>query len=338
MAHLIPVSDAPFHLEAQGRVAKVTVRRNLPAPPPTDATRGTVTEFSRKSRKRLLDLFNRISFSANDTKFLTLTFSGLPTFQEAKAALRRFFERLRRKYERASAVWRMELQDRGSIHFHVVTFGMPYFPQDALQRVWTECTEEMLSIVHIEKVETHDKLINYVAKYVAKADAPPGTTSLDKQPYLHAKDLGAPGRWWGKHNADALPMAELKEITFDSIQMHRYLRWTMRSLSRGYAAGNQFGASLWHEDAYKILKAAHELDDLMPDRPEFERIRWQFVKHGTCTVQALRELMDAESRVGELVSSMREALILVTYRMPTATPQARMRAAERLFRTCQCQD
>lgn len=326
--------EQAWSIEAQGRVLKIsrsTEHQGTPPPPPQ---RGEVTRFSRKSRKRLIDLFNRLDFTRRRVAFLTLTLHHHHTFNEAADMLRRFLERLRRKHPTAAAVWKRELQKRGVIHYHLVTFGMPYYPQDALQRVWTECTGEDLSIIDIRRVGAHSQLMQYVSKYVAKVQDTDGVPSLENQPYLHAGENQSTGRWWGVHNRAEIPFAELREGNLWSLETIKYLRWAMSCLSRGYANGNQCGATFYTDDAYRMIETALHLQLHMSDRPLLEQRKWEYLKHGAYTVQALSEIRQARMTVGESVQSLTEALILVRYRKPTAPPHEVIAAAGRLYTAC----
>lgn len=316
-----PMHEQAWTLEAQGRVLKISRSQDRKHAPPPPGNRGNVTEFSRKSRKRLMDLFNRIEFSRAKVSFLTLTLHHHHTFQEAAAFLRRFLERLRRKHPLAAAVWKRELQKRGVIHYHLIVFNMPYYPQDALQRVWTDCTGEDLSIVDIRAVDSHSHLMSYVSKYVAKVQDTASAASLENQPYLHAGETKSTGRWWGVHNRSEIPFAPRQELNLWSLETIRYLRWAMSRLSSGYANGNQHGATFFTDDAYTMIEKAANLQIRIPDRPALEQRKWEYCKHGPLTVQALSEIREARKRVGESVSSPWEALALLAHRQPTAQPK-----------------
>lgn len=321
--------EQAWTLEAQGRVLKISRSQDNTNSPPPPGNRGNVTTFSRKSRKRLIDLFNRIDFERRKVSFLTLTLHHRHTYEEAATFLRRFLERLRRKHPTAAAVWKRELQQRGVIHYHLIIFGMPYYPQDALQRVWTDCTGEDLSIVDIRAVDNHSHLMQYVSKYVAKVQEACSTASLENQPYLHAGENQSTGRWWGVHNRSEIPFARRQELSIWSLETLKYLRWAMSRLSAGYANGNQHGATFYTDDCYSMIERAANLQLRIPDRPALEQRQWEYCKHGALTVQALSEIREARKRVGESELTEWEALALLAHRHPTASPKTAQRFMRR---------
>jgi len=110
---------------AQGSLFDAKQQTAVPLPQKGGGTRGRITAFSPASRRRLIRLFARLEMAKIRTSFLTLTFHQSPSTIEAKAALKRFLMRLRRKYADVAGVWRMELQERGAIHFHLLIIHAP---------------------------------------------------------------------------------------------------------------------------------------------------------------------------------------------------------------------
>lgn len=186
-------------------------------PPSSGKTpqRGIITEMSRKSRRGLLLLLNRMSYDVRTT-FVTLTFHGTPTVSESNAAFKRFRAWFMARWPKAAVVWRREHQpQRGAIHFHLLIFNMPFFPQYELQQIWTRCTREDLSIVDIRLVHSRKHALRYVSKYIAKLPESTGSTSLELSPYLQDCEKPSVGRAWGYINAEALPYAEVERIVVD---------------------------------------------------------------------------------------------------------------------------
>lgn len=182
---------------------------------PQTPQRGIITEMSRKSRRGLLVLLNRLEYTG-DTSFLTLTFHGVPTLSQSNAAFKRFRAWFMKRLPNASAVWRREKQPgRGSFHFHLLVFNVPYIPQAELQDIWTRCTQEDRSIVHVRRVHNRKHALAYVSKYIAKVPPAEKVTSLELSPYLQQPEKPSVGRAWGWINADALPFAEAERIVID---------------------------------------------------------------------------------------------------------------------------
>ena len=241
---------------AQGSVAQVrrvalTTRKNKGG-----GLRGRITEFSRASRRRLVDLMARLDVRRVRVTFLTLTFSGTPSPEEAAAAFKRFRARLSRWFPEASAVWRRERQERGSFHYHLLIFSLPYVPQFWLQDTWTACTQEVLSIVDVRRVRSRRHVMAYVSKYIAKVDSPPVPPSLENPAYQHASAEASEGRAWGVINQDSLPMAELLSVLVEDDQMTAYFFAAVRKLSHGRSGGSDRKAALYCEDAYEMVSWA----------------------------------------------------------------------------------
>jgi len=143
--------------------------------------------------------------------FITLTFTEVIDGERAKIVFKRFTMRLRRAFKQVSAIWRMELQERGAAHFHLLCFNLPYWKQAELQKTWEECTREARSIVDIRLVHGARSIMSYISKYIAKSDP----TSLEDVSYQHVDresgEIPALGRFWGWINKNALPLGELHE-------------------------------------------------------------------------------------------------------------------------------
>jgi len=218
---------------------------------PIGGMRGVVSEFSRASRRRLMIRMNRMDVSRVRVTFVTLTFASIPTRDDARSAFKRFLMRIRRKYPNTSAVWRLEHQQRGSAHFHILFFRLPYIPQNDLQKVWTECTREKLSIVDIRLVKNKKHAMAYVSKYIAKRTDGESATSLEKAAYQHD---GETGRFWGILNAEKLPYGKIRaewlDVDDDAI---RYFWWTTRKMSFGRSGNRIEMTMLFADDALKML-------------------------------------------------------------------------------------
>lgn len=92
-------------------------------PGPGGARRGDITEFTRRSRTRLLRQFSRIQWSQVDAvRFVTLTWHEGWRHQEQRPAevLNAFLTDLRRAWPGLLYVWRLEAQRRGAPHFHLL--------------------------------------------------------------------------------------------------------------------------------------------------------------------------------------------------------------------------
>lgn len=198
---------------------------------------------------------------ATKATFLTLTYpSRFPSSSEAKSALRALFERIRRRWPQASGIWRLEYQQRGAPHFHVIFFGLPFIPHKTIRSWWAEIisdyVDETLPFVRIEFVRSRRGIMHYVSKYVAKTTDEGLFNSLA---YPHV------GRWWGVFNKDHLPYAVrvfvvLSGVTWDGLDRAKDLmRWEWSGISRYRGKG----ACLFTDRPY-ILQA--ELQEVINER------------------------------------------------------------------------
>jgi len=212
------------YFEAQGSLLHLKVRGAKCAPPPHDHKRGIIRVFSRASRRRLLRFMARLKTRKIRASFITLTFTEVVTNEHAKMVFKRFTMRLRRRWQELSAVWRMEFQERGAIHFHLLCFNLPFWKQSELQETWEACTGEAMSIAHIKLVHGARSIMSYIAKYIAKVDERTDFTSLEDGSYQHGSAGGLAGRFWGWLNKNSLPLGQ----KFEGVLVDDY---TIKSVS-----------------------------------------------------------------------------------------------------------
>lgn len=194
----------PSTVEIQGDVVRLTTINTEPPQKKKKSIRGKVTVFSRKSRRRLLEFFARTAQTDKPRVFLTLTYpSNMTSAEVGKQHLRAFLERVRRRYPQASAIWRIEYQERGAVHFHLLFFSLPYWKIESIRAAWSEIIGEENPRISIETIRSRRRSTWYVSKYVAKVGGS-ALVSLSNLPYSHE------GRHWGYFNKPEIPMQELK--------------------------------------------------------------------------------------------------------------------------------
>lgn len=234
------------------RDATFSVRQN-----PHREKRGVVAGFSKSARRRMIKKLARMKFAGVRTVFLTLTFSGSPAPDVAKACVMKMKKRLARRYPQMSAVWKMEYQERGSAHFHLIIYNMPFVSQDKLQSMWTECTGETLSIVDIRLCRTQKMVSSYIAKYVAKIVPPPTAASLENASYPSAYTWT--GRMWGVWNEAGLPYDAvfMFMVPYDAGDIGEYLLSRMTSCA-ARARGARKRSGFWlRDDATEAIEFIH---------------------------------------------------------------------------------
>ncbi len=184
---------------AQG--ATVWVRLEAPVPlrqprAPSAPRRGVVRTFSDRSRRRLRITLHRMKWPRY-VLFATLTFAEPVAHWFAKQELHRILVWLERKLPGWWIVWKLEFQERGVHHFHLLLFPpesvkSPFLSHGELWEHWKN------GFVWIELVHVR-RLASYIAKYVGKSagegETGPGVASLDQTAI--SEHAAGPGRFWG---------------------------------------------------------------------------------------------------------------------------------------------
>jgi hypothetical protein len=246
------IENPKLTCEAQGSFVQVRWSVGTLQPRKNYAVRGVITEFSNRSRRRLLERCARLDLNsitrAKKCVFITLTYGQLfPDTDTAKKHLRAFLERIRRAYPQASAIWRLEYQKRAAPHFHLMLFELPFIPKEKITEAWGEIvgiefwdtSHEKIRepMTRIEMIHNPRHVIAYVSKYIAKVEKADALSGFNVVPYLHA------GRFWGVFNGENLPFAEVFIITLDSItdNMQSILFQYKRLMAKKWFRANKFG-------------------------------------------------------------------------------------------------
>lgn len=176
---------SPSHIltmSVQGSLVKLKMT-SVVSSPPSPSRRGVISEFSRKSRKRLLDLMATLDLDnalrAHPAIFITLTYGqSYPSNKLSNAHLEAFKKRLIRFAPQCSAIWRREQQKRGAPHFHFMVFNLPFLPKDDLSTWWHEIIGDEYAdnsvsparapFTRIETIRSARQCVRYVSKYIAK--------------------------------------------------------------------------------------------------------------------------------------------------------------------------
>lgn len=188
-------------------------------------TRGAVKGFSRASRKRLLDLFNKIPLDVRrNALFVTLTYpSQWPDdWAKWKRHLDTFVKRVLRRWPRGAMIWRLEFQKRGAPHFHLVVFGVPFVPHRWVARAWFEIVdsgqpEHLEAGTEVRRCRNDKMAQYYISKYVGKED--------DSE-----QGKNCCGRVWGVRGRDSLG------IVICTIRLPAHSWYSIRRTLRNFLA------------------------------------------------------------------------------------------------------
>lgn len=174
--------ESKTSLKTAGTV-KITAQGHLLTVTPTSGAQGEIrrgdrgvsNEFTQASRNNLLRIFATIT--APDAKgyrsrvsFVTLTMKAIIHPREAKKYLFTFLKRWRRKYPTLSGIWKLEAQQRGAPHFHMILYNSAYIPKEDIQSSWAEIIGEDKPFTRIERCRNYRQGVSYVAKYLGKLD------------------------------------------------------------------------------------------------------------------------------------------------------------------------
>lgn len=188
----------------------------------TVGKRKACTGFSRRARRSLRETGHSIKRGASGL-FLTLTYhETCPSTGKLKQDFDAFWAWVEREYggeyvQAPSCIWKMEPQERGVPHIHVLLYGLDFIPAQKLSQRWHEITDETSDKhrkagVDVEPTVNQDgKLQAYLAEYFAET-------------YQHwpGNENGGwwreTGRWWGKRGGDRLPVAEWEDTV---VQLHQ---------------------------------------------------------------------------------------------------------------------
>ena len=169
---------------AQGHLLRVRTGLGSATSNTGGGYRGNIVEFSRQSRKRMLETLARIELGdAGFICFVTLTYpdevmpvGAADSERDRQTILKRFV----RQYPEASAIWRREWEARKSgefqgevfPHFHLLFFNLPFVHYENLNGMWGEVIgHDGYLRTEINGIASWKQALYYVAKYMAKPAA-----------------------------------------------------------------------------------------------------------------------------------------------------------------------
>lgn len=202
--------------------------------------RGQIDGFSWASRRRLMQTIGKVKRDADLPAFVTLTYPGeFPTDPcEVKRHLDIFFKRVKRKFRgEVGAIWKMEPQERGAAHFHILVWGADFDTlREFVPAAWYEiagagdgnhflwhCGVLGNGNQHcVQQVKSFAGVWSYAAKYLGKSFEIAGWQNV--------------GRFWGVINRGKIPFGEKIIIEVNkakSTVVMRYQRRFMRVSRQG---------------------------------------------------------------------------------------------------------
>lgn len=225
--------------------------------------RTSIKEWSPKSRSAMVARLSSLDYSqmlSDPDAFpimATLTYPGdweavVPDAETAKKHLRAFQKRYERAFgEKLAAIWKMEFQRRGAVHFHIF-MNMRVQKKEFekwLSSTWTEIVnppdaeekrKHLLAGTGVD-IATGLKATDakLVAIYFSKHSSPNrGSKEYQNKPPQKWLDQGSVGRFWGYWH--------LSPLIFSTEISHTDALFISRTLRRWYRANSKFRkVSVW---------------------------------------------------------------------------------------------
>lgn len=237
------------------------LKRLYPAEKKGGGKRLHVTNFSRPSRKRLLQKLAEMR-NMDHGYFGTFTYPGKfdYTWRECKAHLAALRKRMLRKWSEVRVLWRMEVKPRLSgasegeqvPHYHLLIFGLPYGHETEIEADlsvwWNEIANnhpDDFAVIRseVEQIRSRQEATYYASKYCAKVDT--------------GNDEGF-GRHWGFFGEWDNSFSERHMITqMEANQLKRLvLRWMK---GRAFSRSEKLKQMDKAEKAAEVLKRSKEL-------------------------------------------------------------------------------
>lgn len=215
--------------------------------------RGVVKGFSRASRRRLMNIIASVRRDAKLPLFITLTYpNNYPEPKESKKHLKEFLRRMKRMYPSAGAIWKLEPQQRGAPHYHILVWGIKLeeliaWVPDTWYKIAGGGDENhllwhlgLLGNQHcVNPVRSYKGVWSYASKYLGKTFEVAGWDNKEV------------GRYWGVVGAKNIPFGQAVYVMLciaEAITIMRYQRRFAHMKSRSYPSLTIFcDADQWAE-------------------------------------------------------------------------------------------
>jgi hypothetical protein len=212
---------------------------------PIGGTRGKIIGFSFASRRRLLQTISKVRLDAQLPIFVTLTYSeSFPSPIESKKHLDIFRKRLLRKFCDAGYIWKLEPQQRGAPHYHLLVWGCDFAElKNFVPQAWYEIAgNNDIRHLHfhlglyknqhcVSQVRSRKGVLAYASKYLGKTFEVAGWDEI----YT--------GQFWGVIRKQNIPFGQsmIMYITLrDANIWMRYQKRFARLKSRSYKSLTTF--------------------------------------------------------------------------------------------------
>jgi len=221
------------------------VSRGVNCDAPKGGKRGKVKGFSFASRRRLMYTIAKIKLDADLPMFVTLTYPNkFPSPMESKKHLKIFQKKLLRAFPHVGYIWKLEPQERGAPHYHIMTWGVGEMDlREFVPQAWYEIAggddafhlmfhKGQLGNQHcVNQVRSRNGVMRYASKYLGKTFDVAGWTEV------------YPGRFWAVVQKENIPFGVecVHEISRSRAEhIIRYQRRFSKMKSRNYSSLTTF--------------------------------------------------------------------------------------------------
>jgi len=226
--------------------------------PQRGGKRGQVFDFSRSSRKRMLEMVSTIYWKKiSHGLFITLTCPEdcWPNDSKVRNRWRYLFFRSMEIYlgKKIGALWRVEWKKRktgrnkGKVlpHFHLIVPNVKYVPKEVIGKFWKQATGSNEQVIRdVQRLTDRRKHEVYIAKYAAKGAE---VHRLDYVAYLNMA-----GRHWGVHRPTLIPRflsRTYADLPYSTVKIIRDmgckgLPWYDPAVDAGFVAFGRFGREI----------------------------------------------------------------------------------------------
>lgn len=223
------VHKTPFIEWAEGG-GLLKVSQGIEIGAPVGGKRGKVKGFSFASRRRLMQTIARIRLDAPLPMFVTLTYPNeFPSPMESKKHMDVFRKRLLRRFPEIGFIWKLEPQQRGAPHYHILTWGVSehdlfMFTVSAWYEIAGAGDKNHLAFHMgglgnkpcVQAVYSREGVMKYASKYLGKTFEVAGWDEL------------YPGRFWAVVQKDNIPFGQEMIMYISENDAHKWMRYQRR--------------------------------------------------------------------------------------------------------------
>jgi hypothetical protein len=220
----------PFVEWASG-AGLLKVSQGVPGKAPAGGKRGKIKGFSFASRRRLMQTIARIRLDAPLPMFVTLTYPNkFPSPNESKKHIDLFRKRLLRTFPDIGYIWKLEPQERGAPHYHMLVYGVPLHDLFMFTvTAWYEIAgggDNKHLMFHlgafrgsqpcVQQVRSRQGVMRYASKYLGKTFEVVGWDEV------------YPGRFWAVVQKENIPFGQDMVMYITEKDAHAWMRYQRR--------------------------------------------------------------------------------------------------------------